>query len=175
MIVTAAELSEKLNVTPRRIQQLVQRGVLPRAKRGQYDLVACAIAYIRFLQEAVGAKASTDGDGEQVSTKEQRAKLLSLQVRREEIALAKDESSLMAVADHELVLSSLVIEVKAAVNAIGARAAGKVVGEPDVVKVQSFIDAEARLALAALAKVTPAMPREDAEPKAKPKEKKAKE
>lgn len=175
MTVGAAVLAEALNVTPRRVQQLVHRGVLPRAKRGEYDLLECLKAYVRFLQEAVGAKASTDADGEQVSTKEQRAKLLALQVRREEIALAKDEATILSVADHESILSTLVVEVKAAVNAIGARAAGRVVGDLDVTRVQGVIDGEATAALVALAKITPAMPREDAVPERKPRTKKAKE
>ncbi len=46
------EIARYLNITPRRVQMLVKRGVLPRAgMRGKYDLVACIHAYIEHLKK----------------------------------------------------------------------------------------------------------------------------
>jgi len=43
-------LSYFLKITPRRIQQLVKRGVIPKGeRRGEYDLITCIHAYIVHL------------------------------------------------------------------------------------------------------------------------------
>ena len=50
--VSVARLSEAMNLTPRRVQQLVPEG-LPKAKRGIYVLEECLQWYIRYLQAKV--------------------------------------------------------------------------------------------------------------------------
>ena len=48
-----------LNVSPRRIQQLVQRGVLPPCKkRGEYDLIKCIHAFLNYLKKMINYYAS---------------------------------------------------------------------------------------------------------------------
>lgn len=42
-----------LNMTPRRVQQLVKRGIIPRGKRGEYDLLSCIHSYIDHLQRTL--------------------------------------------------------------------------------------------------------------------------
>jgi phage terminase Nu1 subunit (DNA packaging protein) len=62
-LVPVGKLADALNVTPRRVQQLVADG-MPKAKRGRYDLTACLEWYVRFLQNAVEQRqALTDGPG----------------------------------------------------------------------------------------------------------------
>lgn len=42
-----------LNVTPRRIQMLVKRRVLPRDERGKYELISCIHAYLIYLKKMI--------------------------------------------------------------------------------------------------------------------------
>lgn len=44
-------LSRCLDISPRRVQQLVKAGVIPRGKRGEYELQQCLHSYIRHLHE----------------------------------------------------------------------------------------------------------------------------
>ncbi len=48
--VSVSELSKWLDISPRRIQQLVERGVIPRKGRGFYPLAESVAAYIRFIR-----------------------------------------------------------------------------------------------------------------------------
>ncbi|MGQ5522635.1 hypothetical protein ACUHMQ_05160 [Chitinimonas sp. PSY-7] len=43
-------VAKLLDVTPRRVQQLVKENILPKpVARGQYEIVACVVGYIRYL------------------------------------------------------------------------------------------------------------------------------
>lgn len=50
-IVTTKELSEILDLSPRRIQQLAKENALVRASRGKYDLPSSIQAYIEYTNE----------------------------------------------------------------------------------------------------------------------------
>ena len=48
------EIARYLNMTPRRVQQLVIRGVLPKGtKRGEYDLIPCIHSYQDHLKRII--------------------------------------------------------------------------------------------------------------------------
>jgi len=49
-LVSADRLAEVLRISVRRIHQLAERGVLPRAGRGRFNLAVCMMLYIRHLQ-----------------------------------------------------------------------------------------------------------------------------
>lgn len=55
------QVAQALNLTPRRVQQLVQEG-MPQIKRGQYNLGACMLWYIRHLQKALERRSTSDGE-----------------------------------------------------------------------------------------------------------------
>ncbi|MDR0770819.1 MAG: hypothetical protein LBE75_06425 [Burkholderiales bacterium] len=53
-----------LDLDPRRVQQLAKEGIIPRAKRGEYNAASCVRAYIHYL------RARLDGEaGDQVAEK----------------------------------------------------------------------------------------------------------
>jgi phage terminase Nu1 subunit (DNA packaging protein) len=62
-IVGIKELAVILNLTPRRVHQLVQEG-LPKKSYGRYDRDQCAAFYIRYLHALVEKKAIIDEGGE---------------------------------------------------------------------------------------------------------------
>lgn len=155
------EICEALDLTPQRVNQLAKEGVLPREGRGKYDLVACLRAYVRYLQNAVQSKASMTEDGEVVTTKNAKAQLTQYQAEIKKLELAQRRGSVIAIADHESILSTLIIEAKAGMNAIPARVAPKVLGVESRLMVQAIIDAEVKAVLVQLAKRTPALARAD--------------
>jgi phage terminase Nu1 subunit (DNA packaging protein) len=155
-------LAEFLNLTARRVQQLAEEGVFLKAERGVYDFEACVRAYVRYLQQTLGAKSNEEDDGNVTSAKEQRRKILDVQLERDLLALAKDRGEVMAIDDHAKVLGKLIVEVRAGVRAIGARVKGRIVGQQDTATIQREIDHEVALVLEALARSTPMMPVEDA-------------
>jgi len=54
-------MAKFIDVTPRRLQQLVQEGVVPKCEgRGRYNPVAVNLAYIRFLRDRVQSPESSD-------------------------------------------------------------------------------------------------------------------
>ncbi len=44
------QISKKLNLSPRRVQQLVKAGVFKETARGECDLLECALSYCVFLR-----------------------------------------------------------------------------------------------------------------------------
>jgi len=53
------EVAALLGVTPRQLQLLVSRGILPRPTRGLYDVVRCVQGYIRYLRGESGERVET--------------------------------------------------------------------------------------------------------------------
>jgi len=47
----AATMAKLLDLSPRRVQQLVKDGVIPKMERGRYELVPVVRAYIHYLRE----------------------------------------------------------------------------------------------------------------------------
>jgi len=61
-VVGVQELSLYLNLSPRRIQQLAQRGIIPEpANRGRYNLLLSLHGYIQYLRQQVAAFSGMQG------------------------------------------------------------------------------------------------------------------
>lgn len=165
-------VAKALNVTPRRVNQLANEG-MPREGRGEYDLAACMLWYIRYLQKALSAKGSMDDDGQITTLKAERGRLVKMQADREELELARARGEVISLNDHERVLSDLVLETKARVMAVPARVAPQILGESSRVMAQARIEKGLREALTQLAGVAPRAPKPE-EPKAKRKAAKSK-
>ena len=56
-------MAKFIDVTPRRLQQLVQEGVVPKCEeRGRYNPIAVNLAYIRFLRDRVQSPEASDSE-----------------------------------------------------------------------------------------------------------------
>ncbi len=61
-------IAELLDLTPRRVYQLTNAGIIPKASRGRYELVPAVKGYIKYLRDrAINADAK-DGDPPDPST-----------------------------------------------------------------------------------------------------------
>lgn len=114
--VSVARLSEAMNLTPRRVQQLVPEG-LPKAKRGSYVLEDCLQWYIRYLQAKVHSGAPVGG-GEILSGKE---RLDNAKAEQAEYELAATRKQTIAIADAERVWADLVTPARHELLALEAK------------------------------------------------------
>lgn len=88
VLVPVSELASAMNVTPRRVQQLVADG-MPKAKRGRYDLAACCRWYIGFPQHALEQRESrANGANDEVRA----ARIALLETQREKLARENAEA-----------------------------------------------------------------------------------
>lgn len=128
-LVSIKEIAAALNLTTRRIHQLVQGG-LPKALRGRYDRDECVGWYIRYLQTLVDRKAIVDKGGK-VFASEREARLWNLRADADlkEIELSREHSQLVAIADVEKEFADLITTTKARVMAVAPQLAPDLVGE----------------------------------------------
>lgn len=151
-IVGIKQIAEVLNLTPRRIQQLVQEG-LPNKRRGKYDQDECTRFYIRYLQALVEKKAIVgEGGAVLANEREERLRLLRTVADLREIELARERGQLVAIEDVEHAMTDLVLVTKARVLAVGARVAPELVGQTSRVMIQAVIEKAHKEALSQLAK-----------------------
>jgi len=81
-VVKVSTLAKLFNLTERRVQQLAKDEIIPRASRGNYDLIGCVRAYIEFLQSAVAGthEQSIDSHKENARHKKLQADKLQLEI-----------------------------------------------------------------------------------------------
>lgn len=147
-------VAEFLNVTPRRVQQLVKEG-MPRGARGEYDPIKCGTWYVRYLQAAIEKRTILSDDEGYITWKEERKRLLQAKVGLNELKLAMMRGEVVPIADVEKEMTELVLTTKARFLAIPARIAPELVGENSRVMIQAKIDKACTEALEPLTKRTP--------------------
>jgi phage terminase Nu1 subunit (DNA packaging protein) len=76
----AEKMAKFIDISPRRLQQLVQEGIIPKEDRGRYSPIAVNLAYIRYLRDRVQSPAQS---GNELAA----AKLAKLKAEREQIEL----------------------------------------------------------------------------------------
>lgn len=71
-------MARLLLLTPRRVQQLANEGIVEKTDRGRYDLIKSVQGYIRYLNDQIPNKASSDTSeqGAKVDAEVERGKLL---------------------------------------------------------------------------------------------------
>jgi phage terminase Nu1 subunit (DNA packaging protein) len=158
LTVNVAKVAQFLNVTPRRIQQLVKEG-MPRGVRGQYDPIKCGAWYVRYLQSAIEKKTVPSGDGGYITLKEERTRLLRAKAELKQIEVAKRRGLLVSIAELEREMTDLVLTTKARILAIPARVSGDLVGETSRVMIQERLEKAAEEALEPLTRRARVLPR----------------
>lgn len=137
--VTAADLSEWLNLSPARIHALAREGVIPRTD-GRFDLQAAVRAYVERLRAGQKGRQSTNPD-----LNAERLRLARANAEKIELANAKTRAALVPVPEVEAAWASVLRDVRAAMLAIPARVQQRL-GHLTAHDVQS-IDREVRDAL----------------------------
>jgi phage terminase Nu1 subunit (DNA packaging protein) len=117
--VNVERVADALNLTPRRVQQLVKEG-LPREKRGEYDPIKCLLWYVRYLQAQI-SRLSPNVDlagGEVDDERKERIGLLRADRELRELELARERGEFMTLVDVEKFMTDLVVMTKARILAV---------------------------------------------------------
>ena len=86
---SVATLAKLLNLSERRIYQLVKEGIIPKVKSGQYDILGSIQGYLQHLQLP---DTQTNTDHQQ-----QKARLITLQADLLALRLARENHQLISV------------------------------------------------------------------------------
>ncbi len=141
-----ATIAKLLDLSPRRIRQLVDEGVIPRHERGRYELVPAVRGYINFLRErAVNADVGSDELGRHRArkTKEEadQLEMKSGEMRRE--LIRSDEF-------HTMMISAFA-RVRAKILALPSKMAPLVFVEKTAARAESILRGAVHEALDELA------------------------
>ena len=141
----AATMAKLLLLTPRRLQQLVTEGVIPKVERGRYELAPVVQAYIQYLRER-----SVPGQMNVVSLDEARQRKLAADAKLAEIEVAKAEGAVASISAVEKGWTDLVHTVRGRLLALPQNIAAMVAVEDDTGKCEALMAREIRSALAEL-------------------------
>jgi len=81
-------IAKLLNISARRIQQLVALGVISRGERGRYDLLRCIRGYVTYLQQEVDRVESS-------GMSDERVRLVAAQADHEELKVEALQATLL--------------------------------------------------------------------------------
>lgn len=118
---TQAEVGAHLDLSDRSIRELLEKGVLPNARRGALDLDACRVAYIRHLRETAAGRA-TGPAGDDLTA--ERARLAREQADHYALKNATMRLELLPRADITRTVTAAFQIVRDRLSAIPTRLAG---------------------------------------------------
>ena len=160
------QISDALNVSTRRVHQLVAAG-MPRAARGRYDTDACLRWYVRFLQRAVEHRESLTEKSSTDAVRTQRARLLDARASSEEISLAEKRGELVPLAAVEEMMSGMILQSRQQLLQLPSRVAPELEGL-DRIAIKQRLTAAVYAALTALAAHANDSPTPESHPGADP-------
>ncbi|MGG1442105.1 hypothetical protein ABE354_08600 [Brevibacillus laterosporus] len=140
-IFTTKQLSEMLDLSARRIQQLAEEGIFVREKRGRYKAIESMKNYISFIQEK-------DSDGEsEVDYYEEKALHERAKREKAEIEVALLKGQMHKSQDVAAVMNDMVASCRAKLLSLPTKIAPSLLGKEDVAHVRELISKEIREAL----------------------------
>ncbi|HXE90479.1 MAG TPA: hypothetical protein VNK82_05885 [Terriglobales bacterium] len=128
-LVGVEKIAKALNVTRRRVNQLVHEG-MPRAERGKYELGACMAWYIRYMQSAFERREMFSDDGSSADVRRQRARMLKASADLAEMELAEKRGELVPVEAFKRVMGNMIAVVRSQLLGLPGRVAHQLEGEP---------------------------------------------
>jgi len=134
-------VARHLDLTPKRIKQLTEKGILSEYKPGLYEMEKARLAYIHYLRN------QNPDTEENIDYQTERAKLVRAKRQNEEMELAVKTGELHRAEDIERVMSNMLINFKARLSAIPAEQAPKLADTDDPDKVQKMLSKEIKKAL----------------------------
>jgi phage terminase Nu1 subunit (DNA packaging protein) len=127
------ELATWMGRTTRRVLQLVEEGVIPKAGRGRYPLKACMMAYCKHLTDL------SEGRGRTSELSQEKLLVARLERRKKELEFAAAEGSVILVKDHEKAMSEAFLLVRSNIRNLPGSVAPRLVGLDDARDIQSVL------------------------------------
>lgn len=129
-----------LNMTPKNVQRLTEKGVLKPYQGNLYSLMEATHSYIKFLKESGENEGGAD-------LNEERAKLTKVKRLNEELDLAVKQHELHKAEDIERIISKMLINFKSRLNAIPAEEADKLAVMTDKAEIFTHLNGRIKEAL----------------------------
>jgi phage terminase Nu1 subunit (DNA packaging protein) len=141
-----AVIAKLLDLSERRVQQLSREGVIPKATRGQYDLVGSVRGYVRYLRDQA-AKAQA-GAPDYAS---ERARFIRARADLAEMEAAEKRGNVIAAKDVEAAWIAVLARLRTRLLALPDRLAPLVHAEVSPAGVRDTLRGALREALEELA------------------------
>lgn len=130
-----------LNMTPKNVQRLTEKGILQAKQGGLYSLIESNHAYIKYLRE------KSPESEENINFNEERAKLTRTKRLNEELDLAVKKGELHRSEDVQRIMSATLINFKSRLSAIPAEEAEKLATMTDKAKIFLYLNGKIKEAL----------------------------
>lgn len=139
-----------LDLTPQRVAQLVNMGVIPRKERGRYELVPVVRGYIHYLRERA-IKGDAQSAGDDYST--HRARLTKAKADMAEMEREQMANRLIPAADVEKAWTDVVANMRAKMLSIPTVAAADAQSAQTLAEAKQVLKERIHDALAELSEV----------------------
>ena len=155
LIVSTKVVADILDVTPRRVGQLCEEGILSKVKNGSFQLVPTIRNFIRYLKTKNDV-ASATGDVEEEFNKEH---MLLEKAKREkaELEVSLMKGTMHTSEDVEREMTKMLSAFRARILAMHSKLAPRVAITEDVTKIEEYIREEAHNALNELSDYDPSV------------------
>ena len=104
-----SDIAHSLNISTRRVQQLVKIGILPTPVKGKYDLACCIRKYEQYLQEKLVQKNQGQSTSSYGNVVTQKLRLLKAQADKAEFEVEILTGKYLLATEVELLWSGLII------------------------------------------------------------------
>lgn len=139
-----------LDLTPQRVAQLVNMGVIPRKERGRYELVPVVRGYIHYLRERA-IKGDAQAGGDDYAT--HRARLTKAKADMAEMEREQMANALIPAADVERAWIEVVANMRAKMLSIPTTAAADAQAAPTLAEAKQVLKVRVNEALAELSEM----------------------
>ena len=150
----AKTISEILDLTHRRVRQLVVDGILPKnSERGRYELIPTVRAYIHWLRDRSlygEAKAQKENV---ISLDEARRRKLTAEAELAELELSKEQGKVVAIEETEISWTEVLGAVRSKILSLPTTMAAQVAVETDQKIVKELLTNAVEQALAELSAI----------------------
>lgn len=156
--VSTTQLAKLLLLSERRIQQLVQAGILKHAidedsgreLRGRFEFVESLHAYLRYKSDELG-----DDDVIEAHYLDARARRMAALAKTEELRLARLKGRMHYTEDVEFLLGQMLTAFRSRLLALPSRVSGPLAGKTDQAGIAELLQGELETALRELAGYDP--------------------
>jgi phage terminase Nu1 subunit (DNA packaging protein) len=142
-------IAKLLNLTERRIQQLVKENILPQPVSKKYDLIGCVRGYVKYLQDKVSGTRTDDSN---LDVHKERARLIKAQADKAELEVAILQKRLIPAEEAELAFTNNVMKCRLRLLGLPTRMASDIAPLDDVTLIEEKLKNVIREALNELSK-----------------------
>lgn len=150
----AKTISEILDLTERRVRQLVVDGILPKnSERGRYELIPTVRAYIHWLRDRSLYGESKARKENVISLDEARRRKLTAEAELAELNLAKEQGKVVSIEEVELSWTEVLGAVRSKILSLPTTMAAQIAVETDHKIVKELLTNSVEQALTELSAV----------------------